>query len=241
MVKQRILSFVLAFCMAFMLIPTAAFAEESTETPPVCSCETACTTESMNKECPVCGAEGALPENCGQYIPVEDRTGENSSTEGADDPDGATELSAADQVQAMINALPSAEAITEDNTEEVKAQLEAIDEAKAQLSDEELEQLDFSLYTEAASALGGLAKPMLTDSAKKISVRMNAKNGKFTDSVSDGVSTAYGTTHTLTVTPQTGRYVIAGYFAGTDYGSAYVGRRSGAVRKRIWKCVCEVL
>ena len=122
-----------------------------------------------------------------------------------------------ERVQAMIDALPGAEEITEDNTEEVKAQLEAIDEAKAQLSDEELDQLDFSLYTEAASALGGLAKPMLTDSTKKISVRMNAKNGKSTDSVSDGVSTAYGTTHTLTVTPQTGRYVIAGYFAGTDY------------------------
>ena len=217
MVKQRILSFVLAFCMAFMLIPTAAFAEGSTETPPVCSCETACTADNMNRECPVCGAENAIPQNCGQYIPVEDRTGENSSTEGADDPDGATELSAADQVQAMINALPSAEAITEDNTEEVKAQLEAIDEAKAQLSDEELDQLDFSLYTEAASALGGLAKPMLTDSTKKISVRWLAKNFDITHSVSGGVPTAYGTTHTLTVTPQTGRYVIAGYFAGTDY------------------------
>ena len=56
-----------------------------------------------------------------------------------------------------------------------------------------------------------------TASTKKISVRMNAKNGTFTDSVSGGVPTAYGTTHTLTVTPQTGRYVIAGYFAGTDY------------------------
>ena len=218
--KKQIVSTLLALCMLLCLIPTAAFAEGNTETPPVCSCETACTADNMNKECPVCGAENAIPQNCGQYIPVEDRTGENSSTEEADDLDGATELSAADQVQAMINALPSAEAITEDNTEEVKAQLEAIDEAKAQLSDEELDQLDFSLYTEAASALGGLAKPMLTDSTKKISVRMNAKNGKSTDSVSDGVSTAYGTTHTLTVTPQTGRYVIAGYFAGTDYYKA---------------------
>ena len=218
--KKPIVSTLLALCMLLCLMPTAAFAEGNTETPPVCSCETACTADNMNKECPVCGAENAIPQNCGQYIPVEDRTGENSSTEGADDLDGATELSAADQVQAMINALPSAEAITEDNTEEVKAQLEAIDEAKAQLSDEELDQLDFSLYTEAASALGGLAKPMLTDSTKKISVRMNAKNGKSTDSVSDGVSTAYGTTHTLTVTPQTGRYVIAGYFAGTDYYKA---------------------
>ena len=215
--KKKLLSLLLALCLVMALVPMTAFAEGSTETPPVCSCETACTVDNMNKECPVCGAKNAIPQNCGKYSPVEDRTGENSSTEGADDLDGATELSAADQVQAMINALPSAEAITEDNTEEVKAQLEAIDEAKAQLSDEELDQLDFSLYTEAASALGGLAKPMLTDSTKKISVRMNAKNGKSTDSVSDGVSTAYGTTHTLTVTPQTGRYVIAGYFAGTDY------------------------
>ena len=46
------------------LVPLAAFAEESTETPPECSCETACTAESMNTACPVCGAEGALPENC---------------------------------------------------------------------------------------------------------------------------------------------------------------------------------
>ena len=161
MVKQRILSFVLAFCMAFMLIPTAAFAEESTETPPVCSCETACTTDNMNKECPVCGAENAIPQNCGQYIPVEDRTGENGSTEGADDPNGPTELSAADQVQAMIDALPNAEEITEDNAEEVKAQLDAIDEAKEKLSDEEIDELDMTRYAEAAAALGALAAPML--------------------------------------------------------------------------------
>ena len=115
----------------------------------------------MNKECPVCGAENAIPQNCGQYIPVEDRTGENSSTEGADDPNGPIELSAADQVQAMINALPSAEAITEENAEEVKAQLDAIDEAKEKLSDEEIDELDMTRYAEAAAALGALAAPML--------------------------------------------------------------------------------
>lgn len=62
--KKRIFSTLLALCMLLCLMPTAAFAEESTETPPVCSCETACTAESMNTECPVCGVEGALPENC---------------------------------------------------------------------------------------------------------------------------------------------------------------------------------
>ena len=159
--KKRIFSTLLALCMLLCLMPTAAFAEESTETPPVCSCETACTADNMNKECPVCGAENAIPQNCGQYIPVEDRTGENGSTEGADDPNGPTELSAVDQVQAMIDGLPNAEEITEDNAEEVKAQLEAIDEAKAQLSDEETDELDMTRYAEAAAALGALAAPML--------------------------------------------------------------------------------
>ena len=159
--KKRILSILLMCCMVLTLLPTAAFAEESTETPPVCSCETACTVDNMNKECPVCGAENAIPQNCGQYIPVEDRTGENGSTERADDPNGPTELSAADQVQAMINALPSAEAITEENAEEVEAQLEAIDEAKEKLSDEEIDELDMTRYAEAAAALGALAAPML--------------------------------------------------------------------------------
>ena len=159
--KKRIFSTLLALCMLLCLMPTAAFAEGSTETPPVCSCETACTTDNMNKECPVCGAENAIPQNCGQYIPVEDRTGENGSTERADDPNGPTELSAADQVQAMIDGLPNAEEITEDNAEEVKAQLEAIDEAKEKLSDEEFDELDMTRYAEAAAALGALAAPML--------------------------------------------------------------------------------
>ena len=159
--KKRIFSTLLALCMLLCLMPTAAFAEDSTEAPPVCSCETVCTTDNMNTECPVCGAENAIPQNCGQYIPVEDRTGENGSTEGADDPNGPIELSAADQVQAMIDGLPNAEEITEDNAEEIKAQLEAIDEAKAQLSDEETDELGMTRYAEAAAALGALAAPML--------------------------------------------------------------------------------
>ena len=159
--KKRLLSILLMCCMVLTLLPTAAFAEESTETPPVCTCETACTVDNMNKECPVCGAENAIPQNCGQYIPVEDRTGENGSTERADDPNGPTELSAADQVQAMIDGLPNAEEITEENAEEVEAQLEAIDEAKEKLSDEEIDELDMTRYAEAAAALGALAAPML--------------------------------------------------------------------------------
>ena len=159
--RKRILSLLLCCVMLIGLLPTTAFAEGSAENLPVCTCGTACTADNMNKECLVCGAENAIPQNCGQYIPVEDRTGENGSTERADDPNGPTELSAADQVQAMINALPSAEAITEENAEEVEVQLGAIDEAKEKLSDEEIDELDMTRYAEAAAALGALAAPML--------------------------------------------------------------------------------
>ena len=161
--NKRFFSLLAAFALCLTLIPTTAFADDEKRGEDVspCSCETACTVDNMNKECPVCGAENAIPQNCGQYIPFEDRIGENGSTERADDPNGPTELSAADQVQAMINALPSAEAITEENAEEVKAQLEAIDEAKEKLSDEEIDELDMTRYAEAAAALGALAAPML--------------------------------------------------------------------------------
>ena len=161
--NKRFFSLLAAFALCLTLIPTTAFADDEKRGEDVspCSCETACTADNMNKECPVCGAENAIPQNCGQYIPVEDRTGENGSTERADDPNGPTELSAADQVQAMIDGLPNAEEITEDNAEEVKAQLEAIDEAKEKLSDEEIDELDMTRYAEAAAALGVLAAPML--------------------------------------------------------------------------------
>ena len=70
--KKQLVSILFALCMVLCLVPTAAFAEESTETPPECSCETACTAESMNKDCPVCGAEDALPENCEKCAPPAD-------------------------------------------------------------------------------------------------------------------------------------------------------------------------
>ena len=66
--KKRLFSILLALCMVLCLVPTTAFAESETEETPVCTCEIACTEETMNTECPVCGAEGALAENCGKYV-----------------------------------------------------------------------------------------------------------------------------------------------------------------------------
>ena len=66
--KRRLFSILLAQCMVLNFVPITAFAEDSTEETPECTCETTCTEETMNAECPVCGAKGALPEKCGKYV-----------------------------------------------------------------------------------------------------------------------------------------------------------------------------
>lgn len=106
-----------------------------------CSCVTLCTEGNINRDCPVCGAEDADLALC---------EGEAKTAT----PSNAETVTVA-SVQAMIDALPDAEEITEDNIEEVKAQLEAIDEAKEKLSDEEIDELDMTRYAEAAHCTRG--------------------------------------------------------------------------------------
>ena len=91
--KKQLVSILFALCMVLCLVPLAAFAEESTETPPECSCETACTAESMNTECPVCGAEGASAENCAKYIKPADGAAAQPE-EKVSDPQPETALTA---------------------------------------------------------------------------------------------------------------------------------------------------
>ena len=87
--KKQLVSILFALCMVLCLVPLAVFAEESTETPPECSCETACTAESMNTDCPVCGAEGALPENCAQCAqPADDAAAQPEGEVSDPQPEG---------------------------------------------------------------------------------------------------------------------------------------------------------
>ena len=104
--KKRIFSTLLALCMLLCLMPTAAFAEESTETPP-CSCETACTAESMNTDCPVCGAEGALPEDCAKCAqPADDAAVQPEGEVSDPQPETAlTALSGAGETPAASGAV----------------------------------------------------------------------------------------------------------------------------------------
>ena len=112
--KKRLLSILLMCCMVLTLLPTTAFAEESTETPPVCTCETACAVETMNAECSVCGAEGASAENCAKYIkPADDAAVQPEGKVSDPQPEAAltaliggsetvTDVSSADELTAAI-------------------------------------------------------------------------------------------------------------------------------------------
>ena len=115
--KKQIVSTLLALCMLLCLMPTAAFAEGSTETPPVCSCETACTADNMNKECPVCGAEDALPENCAECAqPADDAAAQPEGEVSDPQPEAAlTALSGEGETPAASGAVTevsTAEALT---------------------------------------------------------------------------------------------------------------------------------
>ncbi len=113
--KKQLVSILFALCMVLCLVPLAAFAEESTETPPECSCETACTAESMNTECPVCGAEGASAENCAKYIKPADWAAAQPE-EKVSDPQPEGKVSDPQPETALMALIGGSETLTEVST-----------------------------------------------------------------------------------------------------------------------------
>lgn len=81
-------------------------------------------------------------------IKSKDSVEEESDT---DEDSGSQGLVAA--VQEQIDALPDAKDITEDNMDEVIAQLDAIDDAKSALTEEQAGRLDLTRYDEATEAV----------------------------------------------------------------------------------------
>ncbi|HBJ16674.1 MAG TPA: hypothetical protein DDY81_02370 [Clostridiales bacterium] len=103
--KKRLLSVLLLVCMVLTLLPTAALAEDVQEENhahvPVCTCETACTAESMNASCPVCGAEGASAENCAKYVKPDVQTQPEGEPVMLND--GVTEVSTAEELENALS------------------------------------------------------------------------------------------------------------------------------------------
>lgn len=174
--RKRMLSILLSLCMLFSLAPASVFAQDELEETDECVCETQCSEESINNDCPVCSKEGAIPNDCRMYVPVieesnetiinpvnenndEDSTNnvalENESNEESNNVVLENEESSINSkdVQDLIDALPDTTTINEDNVGEIEAQLEAIDNLKAELSDDELDGADFTRYVEVATVL----------------------------------------------------------------------------------------
>ena len=102
--------------------------------------------------------------NDGQtQAPGQDGAGEDDKTSD-EAPDKAPDKApdeepdeAVSAVQALIDALPSAEDISDANADEVSGQLDAIDEAKQALTEEQAARLDLTGYDAAAAAVLALA------------------------------------------------------------------------------------
>lgn len=102
----------------------------------------------------------ALAEEAGAAQETQDSTEvgdgctieEDTAVQGKGENDKAVQA-----VQALIDVLPDAEDITDTNADEVSGQLDAIDEAKLALTEEQAAQLDFAKYDAAAAAVLALA------------------------------------------------------------------------------------
>ena len=180
--RKRMLSILLSLCMLFSLAPASVFAQDELEEIDECICETQCIEESINNDCPVCSKEGAILEDCRMYVPaikeghesVEENNNEESNTVVLEnEEENNVSIITSKDVQDLIDALPDTTTINEDNVEEIEAQLEAIDNAKAELSDEELDSIDFTRYVEVATVLEQLLYGVQETSNQGESIRLS--------------------------------------------------------------------
>ena len=164
--KKRVLSMLLAFILCFSTLPMTAFAqeadvvteqagpaaeqEEQQATVPAAGQEEAEAAVAPGAETPAdksttAAAPGTEDSTVGEATDTVKPTGESVSGSDVGTQDTAENGEKAAEVQAvqkLIDALP--ETVTVENAESVSAQLEAIDEAMAELTEEQIAELDMT-------------------------------------------------------------------------------------------------
>lgn len=158
----------LAFILCFSTLPMTAFAqeadavteqEEQQETDSAAEQEEAEAAAAPGEETPAdksttAATPGTEDSTAGEAPDTVKSTGESISDNDAGTQDtGADDekKAAVQKVQALIDALP--ETVTVENAESVRAQLEAIDEAMAELTEEQREELDMTRLYAISEAL----------------------------------------------------------------------------------------
>lgn len=147
--KKRVLSMLLAFILCFSTLPMTAIAQEADA---VTEQEADSAEEQEEAEAAAAPeAETSSDKSTTVETPgTEDSTAGEAPDKSVSDTDAGTQDTGADdekkaavqKVQALIDALP--ETVTVENAESVSAQLEAIDEAMAELTEEQREELDMT-------------------------------------------------------------------------------------------------
>lgn len=131
MKKNRLIGLLTCFALALSLFPATALAVEES---PGCTCETACAENAMNADCPVCGAEGAAPEDCGRYAAWEAQDpGEELEDSAQQGQDQAGTLPTADDLQGMAD-VQSVEYLDEDGKEQTANNVAVVDNQTAKWS-----------------------------------------------------------------------------------------------------------
>lgn len=162
--KKRVLSLFLTFVLSFSMMPMSAFAEGT----------------------------GAVAEQEAQssgdtaYVST---TGEDVSGGDAANEDASNKDTAVEAAQALIDALP--EEVTAENADELQAQLMAIDEALAELSEEQAAGLDMTHYEKICAALNAPALVAEQDSGHTEADHANMTPWEETDSLPNTAGSYY--------------------------------------------------
>ena len=167
--KKRVLSMLLAFMLCFSTLPMTAFAQEAdvvTEQEEQQQEVVPAAEQEEAEAAAAPGAETSSDKSTTVEAPdTEDSTAGEApdtvepSVESVSDSDAGTQGTGADdekkaavqKVQALIDALP--ETVTVENAESVSAQLEAIDDAMAELTEEQREELDMTRLYAVSEAM----------------------------------------------------------------------------------------
>lgn len=144
MIKKGV-SLLMALALCLTLLPASALAVEAQGQT---GQEQTVLTQGNDGQTQAPGQDGAGED---------DKTSDEAPDKAPDKAPDEEPDEAVSAVQALIDALPAAEDISDANADEVSGQLDAIDEAKQALTEEQAARLDLTGYDAAAAAVLALA------------------------------------------------------------------------------------
>lgn len=152
MIKKGV-SLLMALALCLTLLPASALAAEAQGQA---GQEQTVLTQGNDGQTQAPGQDGA-GEDDKTSDEAPDKAHDKAPDKAPDEEPDEEPDEAVSAVQALIDALPAAEDISDANADEVSGQLDAIDEAKQALTEEQAARLDLTGYDAAAAAVLALA------------------------------------------------------------------------------------